>query len=1034
MATKVDPQTQAILDQLRGGAGTAVDPSTQAILNDLRGQADRLKPAPVRVEMPRTTAAPPSRPRNPNVQMGPHGRVLDPESGMEMGLGKPVENAVQPLDTTGLEHGLEVAKDYAFKPLTFWVDPFTAVLNVTAEGAMKGERDPKLGPVLGSLAGAGKAAVTQGPAAAFKGLVGPPVAARFLNPPGYNAPGRPGGVDLPISPQVDSRARHAGNFLLQMFGSDAAAAKMFGGVVAMAAPEVRASIQSTGLLDKPIPGVGKSVNVLEGEAKLRNVVKQSFVKGDAAAGQIRREGDQVIKKVEGIYNGYRQRGVDFAKVTADGRRVNQADELVTHWIEAGRPGSTYGTRAAVEAEARKIGLDPADLRTIAGEVSRVYRKTGQWLEQVGFLKPGTVAHYGDQYAARLYHYASHNPTDIEAAIEAGRATGTISPEAEYLAMKVTKNARRGAGYSAAKGRKVTDPVVGEMLGREHQAGVTLGAALPKQAARGARFQALQEITQNPELFSATQKPGWVERGYGNVKGWFHPVADDLIQGAANAGKETPAQRLLSGYAGKIKSFWAGYNVPVQVGNIKQNIALSEGAAASRGIHWNPITDLIPDTQAFAKAVANPGSDPFYEGLAQRSRAFTGESGQLRQAGSSLRNNLGIDTTAQKIGKVVRKVVEAPQHGFGKAEELFKYSLYKKLVKGGIPEDEAARITDKALFDHTDVDARVAALNKYGFMPFLSTRLKGLENSASIFFKNPDILLRHSGFRLGQTAMGMAGPEAAARDQLPNTSGKLRIPIPGMRDEQGRQRYATGQVFSQKPWDALNPAMSNPFSGGVFAPIYNALQNQDPFKQEMTGEGSIVKPGELPPLDAAGQRLKYAVQGSVPPLTPFLGRDWERIQRARNGETRYGGPLGQPESVTETFIGALTGTRLVTPLTPQEKLDQGNLNTMARMPNQDFLATYQTQLQGGEAVPQDYSQWDKLVPTDQRGIAEWYKNAAMKLNNYVTGGEGKVGDPKAQATIKRLADWLFYLEGKLTASGGEQDYLQAAIDQAMQGQQ
>lgn len=1040
MPTKVDKKIQAILDrgnqQLSGAAsGTPVDPATQAILD--RGHqevANMQPPAPVTtLPAPETPPVYPTGPVAKRYPLGPHGRVIDPTTGAEFdqpGQGAH-ENAPQTMDTLPLEKGLKVVQEYAFKPLTFYVDPITAVLNTISEGAMKGERDPTLGPVLGSLKGAATAAITKGPRAAQQGLLGPPVTPRFLNPPGYDAPGRPGGVDLPISPGVNRGGREVGNFLLSMFGSDAAAAKMFGGVVALAAPEVRASLQSTGLLDKPIPGVGKSVNALQGEARLRNVVKQAMVKGDAIAGQIRREGDQVMQRVEGIYNGYRKRGVDFAEVLPDGRRVNKADQLVTHWIEAGRPGATYSSRAAVEAEAVKIGLDPADLRTIAADVSRVYKKTGQWLESVGFLKKGTVAHYGDQYAARLYHYASHNPADIEAAIEAGRATGTISPEAEYLAMKVGKQGR-GGGYSAAKGRKVVDPVVGEMLGREHQAGVVLGAALPRQAARGARFQALQDISRNPELFSVAQQPGWVQRKYGPVEGWFHPVADKVLQQVAHPRPETLAEKALTRYSGLVRRGWVALNPAVQLGNIKQNIALAEGFAAAHGVHWNP-GDAIADLPGFIKAAKGKVADPFYESLAARSRAFSGESGALGEAGRSLRGSIGIDTAAQRLAKGAKKVANAPAELFGKTEELFKYSLFKKLVKGGMSEDEAAQVTQRALFDHTDVDARVAALNKYGIMPFLPTRLKGLENSLSIWLKNPDILLRHSGFRLGQSALEIAGPEAQVRNRIDNPSGRLRVPIPGARDRYGRQQFASGQLLSQTPFMALDPQMNNPFSGGVFAPLINAATNYDPFKAQMTGgDGQIVRPGSMPPLDALKARAGYAVTGTVPALTPFLGRGANRIGRAASGTTEYPGASQEPQTLTQALLQTLTGVRVSTPETPDEKGRRMITTTDERAANQRFLDEYQAAVDRGDVTPEDFSAWDSSIPKDPRKLADYFKTAFLSLQSEVTGAREKPGSMAAKAKIRRLSDWMHYLEMKFDAVGVDRDQLARDLSEAMAG--
>jgi len=1029
MPTPISPSAKKILDELRGGVGTPVTPQSRAILDDLQQQAPALPaPAPVQLQGP----PPPPPTTSPHgLPLGAHGHVIDPTTGQEMFAGAAQENAPQPLDTRPLEKALETSGrvlNTGMKVISAPFDAMTAFLNTVSDAAMAGERDPNLGPYLGPLAAAGKS-LPHAVAEAGRGFVNPHgVKQRFLHPEGYQRPGRPGGIDLPgIPPEFDRNARSVGEFALSTFGSDAAAAKLMGGTLGFVGKLSMRGAQAMGLFDAAIPETamrvgefvagrrlhGSTVNEIRAANQLRQTVKQAYVKGAAVGGQIRREGDQLLKKVEGIYDGYRKRGVDFATTTADGRRVNAADELVTHWIEAGTKGAKYAGRPQVEAEAAKIGLDVNDLRSIAGDVSRVYKKTGHWLEQVGYLKKGTVAHYGDQYAARLYHLASHNPNDIEAAVEAARSMGAIDPRAEDLAMRVMKKTR-GGGYAAAKGRKVTNAATADVLGREYQAGVTLGAALPRQARAGARFQALDQIKRNPELFSQTPKPGWVKRAYGVPEGWFHPVADDVIQQAAKVTELTPEQKLLQGWAGKVKAGWASYNPAVQEGNIKQNIALAEGSAAARGIHWNPILDLLPDLKAFKRALQNPGSDPFFEGLAQRSRAFTGESGQLGEVGGSLRNSIGIDTTAERIGKKARYVVESPVKWFGKVEEVFKYSLYKKLVKSGIAEDEAARITDKALFDHTDVDGRVAALNKYGAVPFLSTRLKGLENSLSILLKNPDIILRHSGYRLRQLAGAVAGPEAEVRDAVtPNPTDQLRFPVPGLKDEYGRPRYLTGQLFSQSPFTALNPSLNNPFSGGVFAPLIAAATNYDPYKAETTGEGEIVKPGELPPLDAILQRLKFAYQGTAPSL---VGREFARVGRAAAGETRYGGASGEPEGLAQALLGAMTGTRIVTPETPLERTQRGTNNIIRRSENQRYLAEYMGAVLRGDTTPEQFP--EHYFPTDPQQIASQFKNAAAKVRNYVTGGEGKPGDFKTKATIRHLADWMMALQARYQKTAGQ----------------
>ncbi|MGH9650941.1 MAG: hypothetical protein ACRD3I_10780, partial [Terriglobales bacterium] len=178
---------------------------------------------------------------------------------------------------------------------------------------------------------------------------------------------------------------------------------------------------------------------------------------------------------------------------------NKADELVSHWIEAGDKAASFRTRALVEAEAARIGFRPEDLRSIAADVQQVYGKSGRWLESVGMLKPGTVNALGSRYVAQLYHVASHNPRDIDAALKVAQALGALDPRALKLGQEVLNRAA-GGGYSALKSRTVETAAGREALLREKQAGVVLAGALPKQARVGARGFALKQISENPELF------------------------------------------------------------------------------------------------------------------------------------------------------------------------------------------------------------------------------------------------------------------------------------------------------------------------------------------------------------------------------------------------------------------------------------------------------------------------------------------------------------------------------------------------------
>jgi hypothetical protein len=208
-------------------------------------------------------------------------------------------------------------------------------------------------------------------------------------------------------------------------------------------------------------------------------------------------------------------------------------------------------------------------------------------------------------------------------------------------------------------------------------------------------------------------------------------------------------------------------------------------------------------------------------------------------------------------------------------------------------------------------------------------------------------------------------------------------------------------------------------------VLEAAANYDAFRDE-----PIVKPGELPPWDGIKKRAEHALEGLVPALTPILGRSAKRIDRAVAGTTAYAGPYQEPESVTDAILGAFIGTKVTTPETPLERFRRGSQNVYKRSANQEFLSQYMLARHRGEVQPQQFpAEWMPSQPEGKGGTKEQYKNAQNSLRNYVFGGQGKPGSIEAQATIRRLADWMQALERHYLEQVGQRLTLQDAIDTA-----
>lgn len=1176
MATPIDKEAAELLRGLRSGAGTPIDPEARKILQGMRAEVERMKPPP---PPPPTVIfePPPYQPRNPT---GPTGRVIDPVSGKEFprpGQGG-VETAPQPMDTRALEQGLQTVQELPFKALSVFRDPATSVLNNLSDKVTAGyEREGPMGALTGALDALGEA-----PQKAKEGFLSPrPVPSTFLSKPLKKAG---------VNPWLAEGAQ----FVVDTFAGDPLHARMWGGLMGFMGKGTMAGLRKAGALDVTTPGVGKSANTLKAEREVQDIIKQYGVRGDAARNQLLREGAQVTKRLEEIWKKYPN--AQIARQTADGRRVNLADELTTDWIEAGLDKARYRTRGEVERIAQQQGVDVKDLREAGNLISTTYQKSGRWLEEIGFLKPGTVDAYGGRYATQMYHFASHNPTDIQAAMRAAKELDAVAPEALDLGNKILRQVQqgRGTGFSTGKERQGLSALDRELMGQERQAGVVFSASIGKQASVGSKFQALKDISDNPDLFiplsraetragqvapeaaeqlaggarlaqqtqrqavqaleqfeqevlerasqraqaataelakaeqqlaarggwrgvplkerptlrknierlraqskvyqgevsvekalqnlyrpgdreafrqrwltlkaeareaqrtskSALQETGraqrgtipttsqvpneapegWVRAKFGPHEGYWHPVAAQALDEMTQSKNIPPAMKALdnivASMAGAVRRYWAGYNPVTQLRNIPQNLAMAEGAAAARGIHYDA-SHAMRDIPLFWKAARGEVRDQFFDEYAARSRAFGGSSTQLGEIGRSLRTSIGIDTPGQKIKKGVEALREAPLKAFGGVEQLFKYSLFKRLRQSGIGADDAARITDKALFDHEDTNAIAYALNRWGFIPFAGTRSKALLNNIQIYMKNPDILYRYSGLPLRDRLTGVAGEEAEARAQVPDPYGRLRIPVPGMRDQYGRQQFVSGGPLSILPFEGLEPGQSkpggiaeniisnlNPFAGSVFQPLINIGQNYDPYFGR-----PIVEEGSRPNEDVRRTYIEYLARAYLPGP---IGRGIPRIKSAVDEQPQFASAGQEPETLVQALAAVGTGVRTLVPEGDAERMARVNANRIRRgMPNYRFLSDYETQVQRGSVRRQTFPELGWINSAEKaRQTAELARKTLKRL------AEGKEAKSvQEQGALRRQWDWVMALKEKqiqLTQQGSQ---IQQRINQA-----
>lgn len=234
--------------------------------------------------------------------------------------------------------------------------------------------------------------------------------------------------------------------------------------------------------------------------------------GAGRGGQILREALQAKTNAAKDIAALRQSGLNTWRKTPDGRRVDQIDELIYHWIEAGLDDrSKFQSREQALAAARALTPDTALGDRAAAVVerngaayARIWRASGERLEAAGYLKPGTVEAMGDRYAAGMYHSTSHNPEDIAAWLEAAQAINHetngqygLSEQAIALGNQLLgRMGSGGGGVNAAKGRTVGTFAEREARGGEFQASPIFGKSISGSARIAERYEVLHEVAKS----------------------------------------------------------------------------------------------------------------------------------------------------------------------------------------------------------------------------------------------------------------------------------------------------------------------------------------------------------------------------------------------------------------------------------------------------------------------------------------------------------------------------------------------------------
>src|SRR6185369_3814536 len=504
-----DPQTEAALRRLEAlasgkGSGTPADPQTETALSQLEAMAKQsTPPAPAPPPPVRPEPSPSTYHRNPHVAVAPGGRVIDPATGQPFPpRGQADPNAQGPAYAGAAEMAGNVGE--ALAPIEHFTTPhlvnptlrFLAILaNPVQQTVAEGAKGYRKGGVAGIIPG-----IEAGVPRIVHSLTQPEVARSDIGTNiGLKDPWARAGVDL------------AGNLAVDLATGKYVQAPLVGKLGEL----IPKGLQASGAADVPLPLVNKSLNQLAAEGVDVRKIHQAFGAATGRFAEIKREGEGYLQQAQQRVNNLKRAGVNIQGVgEGSGQPVNQIDELVSHYIEAGSgPRAKFASKADVLAAGDQIAQTPEQARLIrdyitqtAQDYSSTWDRIGRELERVGYLKPGTAAKMRGQYLPGMYHGLSHNPADIETWLDAASQMGGVNPKMVGMAEDLLARARGGFSNSG-KARTLGTWQERVEYGGEFQASPLFAKSVRTQTGIGARIEAMQNIAADPSLVSQTRGPG-----------------------------------------------------------------------------------------------------------------------------------------------------------------------------------------------------------------------------------------------------------------------------------------------------------------------------------------------------------------------------------------------------------------------------------------------------------------------------------------------------------------------------------------------
>lgn len=697
------------------------------------------------------------------------------------------------------------------------------------------------------------------------------------------------------------------------------------------AAESRAQAAAQAVLDRAVQGGatrGRAA-VQEGLAQANAALAQATTEGGAAGAQ------RVSDLLQGTAPSERQAPIWEDRALMEARRSEELPKV----------------KAATEA----LGINYEDVERIGERYKSLADRVGQQLVDLKLLSPTAYEGLRGYYLPRLYMLKASRPAEAKVLLRGLEERGLIEPEAaRVLESELTPTGRFGltprrGGQDFTKARDIES--FSERISPEagRVAAPTATAPMSRYIASATReigdAEAIRALQGEAGLArpskGATEPPprDWVRIPFQGEEYDVHPGVARYLQVRAQALKQ-PETALGEGWSAVNKALrrWWISSPRTAVNNAAGNIVLAQSAKEVNGIHQSLPESVYRWTQDWktfrdfrqGKAV----KDPYIQEAAD-SGVISEGAGIIPQEAKKLTGSFGVETPLERLKQAPGELLQFKhpaqeaysQAAYGDVEKATRFHLFKELRKSGKSVEEAARITEAAMIDYSDIGPLLRWAERNNISPFLTFPAKAFFQYANLAARRPDMFQTFTGERFRDLADRLADRIAAERgmkggNKEKRLKGQVRLtdfPIPGAFDESGTQRYLRAPLAS--PILQMGP---NDPSGGIANFGLERLKTAFPLprlaielatnQNTFTGQ-PIVAPGTTPgslgrPEDilhdpqVAKAYAMHVGRAFLPQVT-----DVERLYHGFTGTTPFMSRNAAKQSLAGALLQAFTGASL-----------------------------------------------------------------------------------------------------------------------------